>query len=167
MLLISLDLMRRVVKFIYEHTGFVVWKLYGRVLYKLDDHSRRFRQGLSRSREATALRQPTEMDSPALSWTLDALGEDHELEQFVAAIPGYYRSTTIQPPRGIRPSRKPSSCHQVSLRPSSLSSSHRQLSFLCCASPSILIDDHHERSSKAKHVYHRTGKESNDEGQRT
>jgi hypothetical protein len=99
MLLISLDLLRRFLKFMYEHTGVVVWKLYGRILFKLDDHSRRFRQGLSRSRETIALRQPTEMDSRALSWTLDALDEDHELEQFVAAIPGYYRSTTVNPPR--------------------------------------------------------------------
>ena len=98
-LLISLDLLRRLVKFMYEHTGIVVWKLYGRILFKLDDHSRRFRQGLSRSREAIALRQPTEMDSRALSWALDALDEDHELEEFVAAIPGYYRSTTVKPPR--------------------------------------------------------------------
>ena len=96
--LISLDLMRRVVKFIYERTGIVVWKLYGHILFKLDDHSVRLRQGLLRSREAIALRQPTEMDSRALSWTLDALDEDHELEQFVAAIPGYYRSTTVRPP---------------------------------------------------------------------
>jgi hypothetical protein len=98
-LLISLDLLRRFVKFMYEHTGVVVWKLYGRIIFKLDDHSRRFRQGLSRSRETLALGQPTEMDSRALSWTLDALDEDHELEQFVAAIPGYYRSTTVNPPR--------------------------------------------------------------------
>jgi hypothetical protein len=86
--------MRRVVRFIYERTGIVSWKLYGRVLFKLDDHSRRLRQGLSRSREAIALRQPTEMDSRVLSWTLNALDEGHELEQFVAAIPGYYRSDT-------------------------------------------------------------------------
>ena len=98
-LLISLELLRRLVKFMYEHTGIVVWKLYGRILFKLDDHSRRFRQGLSRSREAIALRQPTEMDSRALSWAIDALDEDHELEEFVAAIPGYYRSTTVKPPR--------------------------------------------------------------------
>ena len=98
-LLISLDLLRRLFKFMYEHTGVVFWKLYGRILFKLDDHSRRFRQGLSRSRETISLRQPTEMDSRALSWTLDALDEDHELEQFVAAIPGYYRSTTVNPPR--------------------------------------------------------------------
>ena len=98
-LLISLNLLRRLVKFMYERTGVVVWKLYGRILFKLDDHSRRFRQGLSRSRETIALRQPTEMDSRALSWAVDALDEDHELEQFVAAIPGYYRSTTVRPPR--------------------------------------------------------------------
>jgi Family of unknown function (DUF6535) len=98
-LLISLDLLRRFVKFIYEHTGVVAWKLYGRILFKLDDHSRRLRQGFSRCRETIALMQPPEMDSRALSWALDALDEDHELEQFVAAIPGYYRSTTVSPPR--------------------------------------------------------------------
>ncbi|KAI0248892.1 hypothetical protein BJV78DRAFT_745013 [Lactifluus subvellereus] len=38
------------------------------------------------------------MDARALVWTLNALDEDHELEQFVAAIPGYYRSSTVQPP---------------------------------------------------------------------
>jgi len=97
-LILSLDLMRRIVRFIYQHTGLVVWKFYGWVIFKLDDYSRRLAQGISRSREATALRQPAEMDSRALSWALDVLDEDHELEQFVAAIPGYYRSTTVQPP---------------------------------------------------------------------
>ncbi|KAH9957134.1 hypothetical protein BC827DRAFT_1157447 [Russula dissimulans] len=97
-LVLSLDLTRRIVKFIYQHTGLVVWKLYGRVIFKLGEHSRRLAQGLSRSREATALKQPAEMDSRALSWALDVLDEDHDLEEFVAAIPGYYRSTTVQPP---------------------------------------------------------------------
>lgn len=96
-LLISLDVMRRVVKLFYERTGLVAWKLYGRIIYKLDDHSRRLAQGFARGREAIALRQPTKMDSRALSWTLDALDEDRELEEFVAAIPGYYRSTTVRP----------------------------------------------------------------------
>ena len=96
-LLVSLDAMRRVIKFVYEHTGLIAWKLYGRVIYKLDDHSRRLAQGFARSHEAIALRQPTKMDSRAMSWTLDALDEDRELEELVAAIPGYYRSTTVRP----------------------------------------------------------------------
>ena len=96
-LLISLDVMRRVVKFFYERTGLVAWKLYGRIIYKLDDHSRHLAQGFARSREAIALRQPTKMDSRALSWALDALDEDRELEEFVGAIPGYYRPTTVRP----------------------------------------------------------------------
>ncbi|KAF8266281.1 hypothetical protein EI94DRAFT_217343 [Lactarius quietus] len=94
----SLSLTRRVVRFIYEHTGLVAWKLYGRLIVLLDEHSRRFAQGFSCSREAIALEQPTEMDARALWWTLDALDEDHEFERFVAAIPGYYRSTTVRPP---------------------------------------------------------------------
>ncbi len=97
-LLSGLDLTRRVVRFIYEHTGWVAWKLYGRLIFLLDDHSRRLAQGFSRSREAIALGQPTEMDARALGWTLDALDEDHELEQLVVAIPGYYRSSTVRPP---------------------------------------------------------------------
>ena len=97
-LLSCLDLMRRVVKFVYEHTGWVAWKLYGRLILQFGDHSRRLAQGFSRSREAIALGQPTAMDARALGWTLDALDEDHELEQFVAAIPGYYRSSTVRPP---------------------------------------------------------------------
>ena len=47
--------MQHVVKFIYERTCTVVWKLYGRVLFKLGDHYRRFRQDLLRSREFIAL----------------------------------------------------------------------------------------------------------------
>ncbi|KAF8266282.1 hypothetical protein EI94DRAFT_217344 [Lactarius quietus] len=98
LLVSGLDLMRRVVRFIYEHTGLVGWKLYGRLVVLLDEHSRRLAQGFLRSREAIALKQPPEMDARALGWTLDALDEDHELERLVAAIPGYYRSTTVRPP---------------------------------------------------------------------
>ncbi|KAH8991296.1 hypothetical protein EDB92DRAFT_690566 [Lactarius akahatsu] len=94
----ALDLTRRVVRFVYEHTGWVAWRLYGRLICLLDDHSRRLAQGFSRSREAIALGQPTEMDARALEWTLDALDEDHELEQLVVAIPGYYRSSTVRSP---------------------------------------------------------------------
>ena len=36
----------------------------------------------------------TEIDHRALSWVLNTLDEDHELEQFVSAISEYYRSTT-------------------------------------------------------------------------
>ena len=97
-LLIGLELTRRVVKFIFEHTGLVAWKLYGRLILLMEDHSKRLAQGFPRSREAIALAQPTEMDARALGWTLDALDEDHELEQLVAAIPGYYRSSTVRPP---------------------------------------------------------------------
>ena len=97
-LVASLNMTRRVARFIYGCTNLVSWKLYGRLIFLLDDHSRRLAQGFLRSRETTALRQPTEMDARALAWTLDTLDEDHELEQLVAAIPGYYRSTMVQSP---------------------------------------------------------------------
>ncbi|KAI0260414.1 hypothetical protein BC834DRAFT_1012336 [Gloeopeniophorella convolvens] len=97
-LLMTLDFTRRAVKFVYEHTGLVAWRFYSRVLFLLDDHSWRFAQGLSRSRETVALRQPVEMDARALEWTLDVLDEDHELEQLVLALPGYHASRTARSP---------------------------------------------------------------------
>ena len=97
-LISGLKLMRRVISFIYWHTGWVAWKLYGRLILSLEVHSRRLAHGFSRSREATALAQPPQMDARALMWTLEVLDEDHELEQLVAAIPGYYRSSTVRPP---------------------------------------------------------------------
>ncbi len=60
-LLSVLELTRRVVRFVYERTGLVAWKLYGRVIVRLDGHSRRLAQGFSRNREAIGLGQPTEM----------------------------------------------------------------------------------------------------------
>jgi hypothetical protein len=47
--------------------------------YKLE-HS------MARHFEASAKRQNWTMDARALAWTLDALDEDHELEQFAAGI---------------------------------------------------------------------------------
>ncbi|KAI0250555.1 hypothetical protein BJV78DRAFT_1283167 [Lactifluus subvellereus] len=92
-LLAGLNLARRVVRSTYRYTGVVSWKLYGRIIFKLDDHSRHLTQGFSRSRETIALKQPAEMDAHALA--LDALYEDHELEQFIA---GFYRSSAVQAP---------------------------------------------------------------------
>src|SRR6266850_1760934 len=57
--------MWHVIKCIYKRTDLIARRLYGHVIYKLDDYSR------------------------ALSWPLDALHSDHGLEEFVAAIPGF------------------------------------------------------------------------------
>jgi hypothetical protein len=59
------DVMWRVIKYIYKRTDLIARRLYGHVIYTLDNYSR------------------------ALSWPLDALHEDHVLEKFVAPMPGF------------------------------------------------------------------------------
>ncbi len=51
--------------------------------------------------KASAKRQNWTMDARALAWTLDALDEDHELEQFAAGIPGLFVSKAVEQPVGM------------------------------------------------------------------
>lgn len=51
--------------------------------------------------EASAKRQNWTMDARALAWTLDALDEDHDLEQFAAGIPGLFVSKAVEQPAGM------------------------------------------------------------------
>ena len=58
-------------------------------------------QSMVRHFEASAKRQNWTMDARALAWTLDALDEDHELEQFAAGIPGLFVSKAVEQPAGM------------------------------------------------------------------
>jgi hypothetical protein len=58
-------------------------------------------QSMVRQFEASAKRQNWTMDARALAWTLDALDEDHELEQFAAGIPGLFVSKAVEQPAGM------------------------------------------------------------------
>ncbi|KAI0279371.1 hypothetical protein BGY98DRAFT_1096198 [Russula aff. rugulosa BPL654] len=42
------------------------------------------------------------MDARALTWTLDVLDEDHEMEQFAAGIPGLFVSKAVENQRDPR-----------------------------------------------------------------
>jgi len=55
-------------------------------------------QSMVRQFEASATRQDWTVDARALAWTLDALDEDHELEQFAAGIPGLFVSKAVEQP---------------------------------------------------------------------
>ena len=58
-------------------------------------------QSMVRHFEASAKRQNWTMDARALAWTLDALDEDHELEQFAAGLPGLFVSKAVKQPAGM------------------------------------------------------------------
>lgn len=58
-------------------------------------------QSMVRHFEASAKKQNWTMDARALAWTLDALDEDHELEQFAAGIPGLFVSGAVEQPVGM------------------------------------------------------------------
>ena len=58
-------------------------------------------QSMVRHFEASAKRQNWTMDARALAWTLDALDEDHELEQFAAGIPGLFISKAVEQPASM------------------------------------------------------------------
>ena len=58
-------------------------------------------RSMARHFEASAKKQNWTMDARALAWTLDALDEDHELEQFAAGLPGLFVSKAVEQPAGM------------------------------------------------------------------
>jgi hypothetical protein len=56
----------------------------------------RLKGGLIKEMEKSALESSWEIDARALSWALDSLDEDHELEAMLAAIPGFYNSALVK-----------------------------------------------------------------------
>jgi hypothetical protein len=62
-------------------------------------YRRWFREGLVKAAEETAQELSSGLDNRALLWTFRSLDEDHELERFFAAIPGFCDSKVlIDPP---------------------------------------------------------------------
>ncbi|KAH9010272.1 hypothetical protein EDB85DRAFT_1299187 [Lactarius pseudohatsudake] len=55
-------------------------------------------QGMQKTVEKTALDSSSEIDTRAFLWTFDSLDEDHELERFFSALPGFRSSKVIDDP---------------------------------------------------------------------
>jgi hypothetical protein len=55
-------------------------------------------QGMQKTAEETALKSPPEIDTRAFIWTFDSLDEDHELERFFSALPGFRSSKVVKDP---------------------------------------------------------------------
>jgi hypothetical protein len=74
--------------------------------------------------EETAEELGSAIDGRALSWMLESLDEDHELERFFAAIPGFCNSKVVIDPLGcfIKPNDKISSAALIEFMERTLSS---------------------------------------------
>jgi hypothetical protein len=106
----------------------VASKLHGRKLVSLDgwytisviEHrqSKRFFRGFARDTEDIAFRLSPDIDVRGLSWTLNSLEEDNELEEFLAGIPGFLSSHEVMDPGNILSeviNRVPAMAHTVFL----------------------------------------------------
>ena len=65
---------------------------------QVEKHRTWFSDGLRKSVEVSAIRAPPIVDARALEWTLTALDEDKEIEDFAARIPGFFDSRAVQDP---------------------------------------------------------------------
>jgi hypothetical protein len=57
--------------------------------------------GIGKAIEDTASKLSEEIDGRILKWTLNALDEDHELEQFFEGMLGFYHSKVIETPKVV------------------------------------------------------------------
>ncbi|KAI9444199.1 hypothetical protein H4582DRAFT_1070477 [Lactarius indigo] len=83
-----------VVFHLYEYD---TWRRFDQLKYK---YQRWFSQGMTKAAEETAQMLTSDIDGRALLWTFESLDEDHELERFFAAIPGFCNSTAFVDPLG-------------------------------------------------------------------
>jgi hypothetical protein len=65
---------------------------------RVEKHRRWFSDGLRKSVELSATGAPPTVDEHALEWTLTALDEDKEIEDFAARIPGFFDSLAVPDP---------------------------------------------------------------------
>ncbi|KAI0267777.1 hypothetical protein BC834DRAFT_58233 [Gloeopeniophorella convolvens] len=63
--------------------------------------TQRLALGMVRIAEFAAMCLPPSIDSRALASTYDSLEEDHEMEQFLAGIPGFLNSTAVNEPKVV------------------------------------------------------------------
>ncbi|KAF8261790.1 hypothetical protein EI94DRAFT_762801 [Lactarius quietus] len=65
---------------------------------RVEMHGRWLWDGLGKSVELSATGAPPTVDAHALEWTLTALDEDKEIEDFAARVPGFFDSRAVPDP---------------------------------------------------------------------
>jgi hypothetical protein len=66
-----------------------------------DEYQRLFFHGIERVAEECAQKSSPEIDNSILLWTLQSSRQDHELEQFFAAVPNFYGSRALDDPLAV------------------------------------------------------------------
>ncbi|KAI0266174.1 hypothetical protein BC834DRAFT_969673 [Gloeopeniophorella convolvens] len=69
-----------------------------RIKSQISTHRKWYRAGLRQSVVLTALDAPSSVDKEALNWTLAEFDEDHEVEDYIARIPGFFDSRVPNAP---------------------------------------------------------------------
>jgi hypothetical protein len=78
--------------------SFVTWRRFDRLK---STYRERFSGGIVKTAQEAASKLSAEIDGHVLRWTLDALDEDQELEQFFEGIPGFCSSKVVDKPTRI------------------------------------------------------------------
>ena len=77
---------------------YLSWESYVHFRDLAESCGKRLVQGMQKTMEEAALNSPSEINTRALIWTLDSLDEDHELEHFFSALPGFCNSRVVKDP---------------------------------------------------------------------
>jgi hypothetical protein len=81
----------------YRTRGLSQWTQWrGAVDTLIKERREWLKRGLQKSIITNATKESQTTDEDALSWTLTVLDDDREFEDFVARVPGFFESTTVQ-----------------------------------------------------------------------
>ena len=95
----SLSIVHYVV-FFQKYTGFIRASLITSLSERISNCKRRLSLSMAEAAEAAAASQHWRIDARALSWMLDQLDEEREVEKFVAGIARFVRSRKVDDPMG-------------------------------------------------------------------
>ncbi|KAH9030765.1 hypothetical protein EDB85DRAFT_1402991 [Lactarius pseudohatsudake] len=84
-----------------KYTGFVQADSISSLSTKILEYKKCLSVSMDKAAEHTADKQHWSIDARALSWTLDKLDEESELEKFIAGIPRFTRSKAVEDPMGV------------------------------------------------------------------
>jgi hypothetical protein len=81
----------------YRTRGLSQWTQWREAVHtQIKERREWLKRGLQKSIIINATKAPQTTDEDALSWTLTVLDDDREFEDFVARVPGFFESTTVQ-----------------------------------------------------------------------
>ncbi|KAH9954372.1 hypothetical protein BGW80DRAFT_1467817 [Lactifluus volemus] len=89
----------RILTFVTLSFDYFTRKTYRRFYAMREAYRKRTSWGIVKTAQEGASNMSAEIDDHVLKWTFEALDEDHELEQFIEAIPAFCTSQVVHEPR--------------------------------------------------------------------